>query len=420
VVQLFHLSRQDHPTQQIDRNRFVADPYAELTRLRELGPVHRVSRGDGRSEVWWIVGYEEARRAFSDRRLTVDFATTMETLERDGRADAHLPSDATGPFNRDLLSVEPPDHTRLRDVVRRRFSTRAVEDVRPRARAVAEELIDGIAPRGEADLVADFAFELSLRVICEVMGLPVDQARPAITMPDCELDRDGEIELLHRSFRFISRAIRRTRPHVDVEAADEAQPDVLHLLIAARAQDRLSEEELVDLSEMLFSAGARGASAAIAHGLAALLTRPDQLELLRDRLELVPSAVEEMLRIEGTEEFSRNRVAAEDIEIGGTVIPKGGQVVIFDSAADRDPARFPDPERLDITRDPNRHIAFGHGIHFCLGAPLSRIELQEALGAIVRRLPELRLACAPEDLRWIRSPHVHGRLLVELPVRFAS
>lgn len=371
--------------------------------------------------MFWIVGYDEARQAFSDRRLTVDIEAMLEALERRGNRDAHLPGDPeAGPFNRDLLSVEPPDHTRLRDIVRRRFGARQIETIRPRALQIAEELVDGIAPRGEADLVADYAFELSLRVICELVGLPVDEARPAITMPDHELDREGEIEMLHRSFRFVTRAIERTRPQVDVDLPDDEQPNLLHLLIAARANGRLSHEEFIDMAEMLFSAGARGASAAIAHGLAVLLSHPDQLELLRARLELVPTAVEELLRIEGTEELSRGRIAAEDIELGGTTIPKGSQVEIFDSAADRDPSCFSDPERLDITRDPNRHIAFGHGIHFCLGASLSRIELQEALATLVRRLPDLRLACAPEELRWIRAPHIRGRLLVELPVRFSA
>jgi cytochrome P450 len=402
-----------------DRNQLITDPYPPLARLREQGPVHRVRHGD--KDVWWIVGYDEARQAFSDRRFTVDYDTINELLEQDGDSAYSSPKPGVGPFNRDILNTDPPDHTRMRNIVRKRFGARQIEKVRPRVQEITDELIDAFAAQGEADLVDEFAMELSLRVICELLGVPADEARPVWTLPPRELSREEEDQLLLRQFQYNVDIVDRARPTVDLEVPEDDQPDVLSALIAAAdAHGSLDREELLDMVDVLLTAATRGPGAMIASGLALLLIHPDQLELLQQRPELVPTAVEELLRYEGTEEIARNRVTLEDVAIGGVVIPKASRVDIFDSSANRDPRTFTDPDRLDITRDENRHIAFGHGIHFCLGAPLSRIEAQIAIGTLVRRLPDLELACTEEELlRWHRSPHVLGRLLPALPVRFS-
>jgi len=274
------------------------------------------------------------------------------------------------------------------------------------------------------DLVEEYSHPLATTIMCEMLGVPdIDRgnfrswATAMLTAPDAVEEgrltpQEGYAAM--RAFFLELLADKRTR--LDRTLAPEAQPDVLSGLIAARDEgSQLSETELISTSMLLMSAGQEPTVNLINNGILALLLNPDQWELLRGRPDLVPSAVEEFLRYDPPVELSTMRVAVEDLDIAGTRIPMGSVVTVSIASTGRDDKQFADPDRLDITRAENPHLAFGHGIHFCVGAPLARMEGQVAVAAILRRCPELALAVGRDELRWRPTRIMRG--LVELPVR---
>jgi cytochrome P450 len=315
-----------------------------------------------------------------------------------------------------MLRHDPPDHTRLRQLVAKAFTPRMVEQLRPRVQAIAEALLDAVAGRGEMDLIDDYAFPLPITVIAEMLGIPpadrgqfrdwsdvlVRTAPPHTIGPEAIAAAEGLGRYLEARIEE-----RRRAPADDLIAG---------LLQAEEAGDKLGKEELQGMVYLLLVAGHETTTNLIGNGVLALLQHPDQLARLRRDSALLPSAVEELLRFCAAVVMS-TRYAAEDVALGGVVIPKGGMVLIVIAAANRDPTRFPNPDALDITRADNKHLSFGHGIHYCLGAPLARLEGEIALGTLLRRMPDLRLGVAPESLTW-RSPHFVLRGLVKLPVVF--
>lgn len=388
------------------------DPYPCYAEVRDAAPVHRVRLADGRS-AWLVTRYEEALQALTDARLSKDFRRfTRAIAEHDREPDPPVPLLFVG---RSMLNTDPPDHTRLRTLVSRAFTTRRVEALRGRIQEITDGLLDAMArQQGVVDLVAALAFPLPITVIGELLGVPVEDwamlrgwfttllgSTPVVT-------RDSPAtEAATRLFGYL----------VELLAAKRREPrdDLLSGLIGACDGDqRLDEQELLSTTFLLILAGHETTVNLIANGTVALLRNPDQLAALRADPALVPAAVEELLRYEGPVQHATFRFTTEPVEVGGVTIPANQRVLVLLAGANRDPARFEHPERLDVRRGDTRHLAFGQGIHFCLGAPLARLEAQIAFASLLRRFPHLRLAAAPAELRW-REGFVL-RALCELPV----
>ena len=382
---------------------YFQDPYSAHARLREQRPVTPVIMPDGTS-AWLVTGYAEARAALADPRLRKNMP---------GRRPE--PDSIFTALEMHMLNSDPPDHERLRRLVNKAFTARRVERLRPRITAITTRLLDDMSTlegRAEVDLLASFAFPLPITVICELLGVPVAdrddfRAWSATAVSDTappELSRAHATALI--SYITALLAVKRREP------AD----DLLSALIAARDDgDGLSENELVSMAFLLLVAGHETTVNLIGSGVLALLLNPAELARLRADPALIGGAVEELLRHVNPVNNATFRRAAETVEIGGVRISRGDLVLVALSAANRDPARFGDPDRLDLGRDSSGHLAFGHGIHHCLGAPLARLEAQIALAGLLARFGSIRLAVPPNSLRWRPSTLIHG--LESLPVR---
>jgi cytochrome P450 len=391
-----------------DDPAFAADPYPFLNALREQDPVRRVVLANG-LEAWLVTRYEDTRAAMSDPRMSsdVDQASDPRLLE-------HPP--AAEPFPRSMLRADPPDHTRLRRLVSKAFTARRIAELEQRIQKITDQLLDAVTPLGDADVIDDFALPLPVTVISELLGVPVDDRDGFQDWTNVMLDqRAGPPDRA-----VLDEAWREMRAYLErLLAAKRVRPDddLLSALIVARDEHRrLDEEELAAMAFLLLVAGYVTTVNLIGNGLAALLANPEQLAVLRGNAHLMPCAIEEFLRYDGPINPGMTRFPTEDIEIGGVRIPRGSTVLVGTAVANRDPDRFNDPDRLDVTRADNPHLAFGHGLHYCLGAPLARLEGQIAMTAVLRRLPGLALAVPPEDLQW----QVGGlRGLKHLPVTFS-
>ncbi|MFD8078568.1 cytochrome P450 [Streptomyces sp. NPDC059718] len=390
---------------------FVADPFPLYQELRQEGPVRRAVI-QGELEAWLVTRYEDGLAALTDPRLSSDVRDAA-----DPRLMARLPTTERESMIRTMLRADPPDHTRLRRLVSKAFTARRVAELEPRVQAVTDELLDAIVPAGRADLVEDFALPLPVTVISELLGVPVsdrydfqrwtdDMVLQGPQPPD-----PAKIEAAWKQMHGYLTAL------LDAKRAHPGD-DLLSALIATHDDEqRLDRHELISMAFLLLVAGYITTVNLIGNGIAALLTHPDQLRMLREDPELLPGAIEEFLRYDGPVNPGIARFAREDLTIAGVAIPRGATVVVASAIADRDPARFGDPDRLDITREDNAHLAFGHGIHYCLGAPLARLEGRIAIGTALRRLPGLALAVPPDELHWrprvLRGPS-------RLPVTFGS
>lgn len=388
---------------------FVADPFPLYRQLREDGPVRRVVIA-GALEAWLVTRYEDGLAALSDTRLSSDVRDAADT-----RLLEQLPDTERESMLGNMLRSDPPDHTRLRRLVSKAFTAHRVAEMRPRIQAIADRLLDAVVAAGRADLVADFALPLPVTVISELLGVPVDERHEFQHWTDRMIMRGAEPP----DPAVVNEAWRHMRAYVtELIGAKRAEPgeDLLSALITARDEEqRLSEDELVAMVFLLLAAGYITTVNLIGGGIAMLLAHPGQLDLLRSDPGLLPGAIEEFLRYDGPVSPGIARFAREDVEIAGVRVPRGATVLIGSAVADRDAGRFPDPDRLDITRPDNAHLAFGHGIHYCLGAPLARLEGQIAIGTALRRLPGLALAVPPAEIPW-RPGGLRGPLA--LPVTF--
>ena len=381
---------------------YFSDPYSVHARLRAEHPVAQVIMPGG-TPAWLVTGYTQARAALTDPRLV--------KLPKGWRPP---PDSLLASLDLHMLNLDPPDHERLRKLVNKAFTARRVEELRPRIAAIAAGLLDDMSTRREVDLLASFAFPLPITVICELLGVPVadrDQFRAwsATIVTDTvapEVFQDHATAMTGY-FRRLMAARRR-------EPAD----DLLSALISARDEgDRLSENELLSMAFLLLVAGHETTVNLIASGTLALLLNPGELARLRADPSLLGGAVEELLRYVNPVNNATFRFAGEPLEIDGVAIGAGEVVLVSLSGANRDPSRYADPDRLDLGRDSGGHVAFGHGIHYCLGAPLARLEAEIAFGALLDRFGEITLAVPPDGLRWRPSTLIHG--LESLPVRLA-
>lgn len=385
------------------------DPFPVMARLQAEGAVHPVTLADGHA-AWLVLGYEAARAALNDRRLSKDMHAA---LARDADIVAEgLPGPALA---RHMLNVDAPDHTRLRRLVSGAFTHRRVEAMQPRIAAIVDDLLDAIAagdPDRPVDLVASFAFPFPFTVICHMLGIPEPDRDPFGTELRALVDAPE-----HGRARRAAAAVIEMLDELLAHKRRSPGDDLVSALIAARdGADRLSEQELRSTIFQLVVAGHDTTTNLIGNGVVALHRRPDQLEALRaDPRRIVP-AVEELLRFDPPAHHATFRYAVADVEIAGSTIPAGAQVLVCLAAANRDPGRFADPQALDVGRADQRHIAFGHGIHHCLGAGLARLEARTALGSLIRRFPRMRIAVPFDQLRWSHGDGVVLRGLAELPV----
>ena len=386
---------------------FVADPYPTYRQLRAADPVHRSPMG-----FWVLTRYDDVVAALRDPRLA------KEAIAAFVAARFGLAAPPTG-MGLSMLDRDPPDHTRLRSLVSKAFTPRVVEGLRPRIQQIVDGLLARAREQGSMDLIEEFAYPIPVNVICEMLGVPVedherfkgwslDIARgldSILLPPDSDVPKRSATSrtALADYFRELI-AKRRASPRADLLSG---------LIAAEEAGDKLSEHELLATCILLLVAGHETTVNLIGNGTLALLRHPDQLRRLRENPGLIGTAVEELLRFDGPVQRTA-RIPSEDVVIDGRTIAKGEMVMPFIGAADRDPAQFVDPDRLDIGRTDNRHIAFGWGIHFCLGAPLARVEGQIAINTLVQRLPKLALATEAPEFR--QSLTLRG--LKSLPVRF--
>ncbi|MEQ7123639.1 cytochrome P450 [Actinopolymorpha sp. B11F2] len=403
---------------------FFTDPYAVYAALRHEGPVRRVMLPNG-WDVWVVTRYAEARAALADPRLRKDPRVLTEQFDDDAMRDDEI---VAASLRAHMLNADPPDHTRLRKLVTKAFTARRIDGLRPRIEAITDQLLDDLAARvgdGPVDLLDTFAFPLPITVICDLLGVPPAD-RDDFRAWSTTIVSDGtDEEVQVASYAMAS--------YLDRLLADKrADPgdDLLTALIHARDdEDRLDEHELVSMAFLLLVAGHETTVNLIGNGTLALLRHPDQLAHLQRDPSLLPGAVEELLRYDGPVNLATMRFTAEPVVLGtdsgtrdgdgatGVEIPAGEFVLVSLASADHDGSRFADPDRLDVTRPAGGHLAFGHGIHYCLGAPLARLEGEIAFTRLLGRFPGLRLAGAPAELRWRNSSLIRG--LERLPVHLA-
>jgi cytochrome P450 len=364
-----------------------------------VGPARKIALPDG-SPVWLVTRYREVRAALADPRLSLD------KRHATGWAGFTLPP----ALDANLLNMDPPQHTRIRSLVSQAFTPRRVEEMRPGVQRLADRLLDAFPEGGPVDLIAAYAEPLPIGVIGEMFDVPLeDLARLRGWTNDMVTgSREAAGAAIGAIHHFLAQLVahRRAAPGTDLLSA----------MIAARDEgDRLSEDELTSLAFLVLFAGYENTVSLVGNAALALLRDPALAAALRADESLLPAAVDELMRYEPPAPVSIRRFPTEDLTIGEVTIPKGETVLLGLAAANRDPERWAGPEVIDLTRPENPHVSLGHGIHYCLGAPLARLEAQVAIGTLLRRVPELALAVPVGELRW--RPTFRARGLVELPVR---
>ena len=388
----------------------LADPYPLYTRLREEAPLHWLD-WPGLGRVWMVTRHAEALALFKDPRF-VKNAANVEPAPGEARR-------AEGPpmrgFGRDMVELDPPDHTRLRSLASRSFTPQRVERLSGRVAELAGELLERARPRGEIELISQYAAVIPITVICELLGVPIDDVERfrlliyGLSLGElpgrsaAELQAEKAFFTRHLESVF---ALRRAAPQDDLVSA---------LVQAEQDGDRLSASELIGMVYLLMLGGFLTTAHLIGNGTLALLRNPEQLERFRQTPALDATAYDELLRYDSPLVASSVHYAATDVALGGQTVPRGAPIRVLIPAVNRDPVRFDQPDRLDLARSPCPHLSFGQGIHFCLGRPLARLEGRIALRQLADRLPGLRLAsdAAPQ---WLGHPVLRG--LQRLPLRF--
>ncbi|MEV6422955.1 cytochrome P450 [Streptomyces sp. NPDC051662] len=400
---------------------FATDPYPAYAWLREHSPVHRTTLPSG-VEAWLVTRYVDARQALADARLSKNPAHHAEPAHAKGKTG--IPGERKAELMTHLLNIDPPDHTRLRRLVSKAFTPRRVAEFAPQVQELTDRLIDGFAAKGEADLIHDFAFPLPIYAICDLLGVPRE---------DQDDFRDWAGMMLRHSKPGhaggprggVGRAVKKIRGYladlIHRKRADPGDDLISGLIRAGDHGEHLTENEAAAMAFIILFAGFETTVNLIGNGMFALLRHPEQRALLQRSLGagetgLLATGVEELLRYDGPVELATWRYATEPLTLGGQRIAAGDPVLVVLAAADRDPERFTDPDTLDLSRRDNQHLGYGHGIHYCLGAPLARVEGQTALGTLLTRLPDVRLAGDPADLRWRGGLIMRG--LRTLPVQF--
>ncbi|MFD1149737.1 cytochrome P450 family protein [Saccharothrix hoggarensis] len=393
-------------------DEYFADPHAYHARLREESAATEVVLPRG-MKAWLVTRYDEGRLALADPRFVKHFERFPEVVEKNRVVDTEAAAFDES-LVRHMLNLDPPDHTRLRKLVTKAFTARRVEQLRPRVREITDGLLDRMAEQAgtasAVELVDALAFPLPITVICEMLDVPMDDRKKfrewsnALVAggPDAQAIATAGAAMAH----FLSELVedKRAKPGDDFFSA---------LVHADDEGDRLDRTELVSMAFLLLVAGHETTVNLIANGVYHLLRHPEQLAKLRADRSLLPGAIEEVLRFEGPINQATFRYTNEDVRLGDVLIPKDSVVLVSLLSANRDGSRFPEADRFDITRPAGGHLAFGHGVHYCLGAPLARMEGEIAIGSLLDRF-DLELAAEPETLRWRAGTLVRG--LASLPV----
>lgn len=377
------------------------DPYPLYRQLRASEPV----QWNPHLELWTLTRYADVAAALREPRLSADRTRADRFYRPPGRE-----------IYRSMLMLDPPDHTRLRNLVNKAFTPATVARLRPRIQALVDGILDQAAGRGRLEVIAELAYPLPVTVIAEMLGVPpadyqIFKMWSATLVASLDPLRAGEV----RDQAFEARdALAQYLSGVVEQRRQQPGEDLISALLAVEHQGEvLTHRELLVMCNLLLVAGHETTVNLIGNGLQALLAHPEQLQLLQREPGLIESAVEELLRFDSPVQLT-GRVVAEDLSLAGVEMRAGQFVVVLLGAANRDPEQFPDPDRLDLGRQPNHHLAFGRGIHFCLGAPLARVEGQVAIGSLVRRFPRLRLDGEP-----VQRDTVTLRGLESLPVALA-
>ena len=392
--------------------QYAANPYPLYQQLRNYDPV----LWDETLNAWVLTSYNDVLNVLRDPRfsaarmdMTPDWVPEewLEMLKPPMRALA-----------RQMLFLDPPDHTRLRSLVARAFTPRVVESMRSRIQQIVDSLIDEMLARGRANLIADFTYPLPAIVIAELLGVPPED-REQFTRWSGDFGailegRDLTMEQAIQAFLGVSQFMQYFRELI-VQRRTRPKNDVMQIMIsAAEDGDRLSEEELLGNCILLLAAGHGTTTHLIGNGMMALLQQPAQYQLLREQPEIISTAVLELLRYDGPVQAT-SRQANSDLTLGNKQIAAGQNVIVSLGAANHDPARFAEPDQLNLQRQENHHLAFGQGIHYCLGAPLARLEIEIAFNTLLRRLPQPRLEA--EQVQWETGMVFRG--LSVLPLVFA-
>ncbi|HEV7651185.1 MAG TPA: cytochrome P450 [Actinophytocola sp.] len=384
----------------------------EYRRLREVRPVSRVRHFNG-TLAWLVTRYDDIKAVLGDPRISNDpsHQTRLNTTAAPG-----LPPEYLRYLGRSVSMMDAPNHTRVRKLVSKVFTARRVQQLRPRVQELTDDLLDSLVGRGDVDLLRDFAYPLPFAVISELLGVPEEfredwrEALEGMMWGSWEQVAPGAQAMADYAVRLV-RARR-----------EDPGDDLISALLRSQSEDgdALGDDELISLVITILNAGHETSAQLIANGTFALLSHPDQLAALRADPALLPSAIEEMLRLFGPAELAALRFTREPVEIGGVAVPAGEVVQILWGSANRDDAQFAEAERFDITRRNSAHLAFGHGIHYCLGAALARVEADVAFGTLLRRFPRLALGVPAEQVEWKRGFPRGINRLEALPVSFGD
>jgi cytochrome P450 len=402
------------PKVDIISSQFKADPFPVLAHLRRHEPVYRTTLPD-KTSVCLVTRYEDVHLLLRDGRFAKSRynAMTPEQL----RKQPWVPP-MFRPLERNMLDLDPPDHTRLRGLVHKAFTPRLIDQMQKRVQTVADELLDAVARKGRMDLIGDYALPLPLTIITEILGVPTkdhdkfhqwSKAIVSLTQFNVSWRVVPAVWAVWKFTRYLRSffKIRRADPRDDLASA---------LIQAEESGDKLSEDELLAMVFLLLVAGHETTVNLIGNGVLALLEHPEQTERLRANPSLIHSAVEELLRYTAPVFMATERFAREDVTIQGVTIRRGEMALGVIGSANRDETVFDKPDTLNLAREPNKHLSFGFGIHYCLGAPLARMEAQIAINTLLDRMSRLRLKGLMESLRWRPSLILRG--LEALPVEF--
>ena len=396
------------PLQELFTPEFFQDPQTFQAELRAEAPARLVVTPNG-FRVWVISRYEEAKAVLADPTVQKNSAGMRVAMDKN-KADDHEAREFAPDLSQHMLSMDPPDHTRLRRMVTKAFTARRIEQMRPRIEEITAELLGKLTTGDEVDLLDVFAFPLPITVISELLGVD-DEDREEFRRASNTLIASSGAEATQAAGQWMAGYL------MKLVATKRANPgeDLLSALIeTSDDSDRFSEQELVSMAFLLLVAGHETTVNLIGNGVLALLTNPEQLERLKADPSLMAGAVDEFLRFRSPVNMSTFRFTTEPVVVGDVTIPADQLVLVGLGSANRDEDRFEHADELDITRPVGGHLAFGHGIHYCLGAPLARLEGEIAFRGLLKAFPDLKLAASTSELQWRISILIHG--LEKLPV----
>ncbi|MFL6163187.1 MAG: cytochrome P450 [Jatrophihabitantaceae bacterium] len=393
---------------------FMQHPYGILERLRAQGPVHPLVFPHG-AKVWLVTGYDDVRQLLSDPRVSKDGSRMNELFARHSgqpvEEDGHAGVGFNDELSQHMLNSDPPRHTRLRSLVSKEFTLKRMEAFRPRLEKVVDDLLDALDDAGPVvDLVAGFTLPLPIITICDLLGVPPE---------DQAIFRRWAVELVGAGQppEVVEAASDHVMDYAKASIASkqvEPGPDMMSALLRGKDEDRLTLDELIGMFFLFTIAGHVTSMHTLTNSIFSLLSHPDELARLRADMSLMHGAVDELMRFDGGVGVATFRFTKEEITLGEVTIPAGEILALSVNSAHRDSSRYPDPDRLDLTRRPTGILGFGHGTHYCIGAPLARIQSEVALTKLLTRYPDIQLAADPDTLEWENNTLLRG--LVELPV----